>query len=137
MKRQFLKFTPNRGDITVTPSFNVELIVGSFTLTVWNKDGESVMVQNGEVAEDIQPIQLPEPAAPEDMFMVELNATLLSLNPPKEGEVFEMNLLTKQSGQAIADPALVSGPLSDTKQVETIILVMTPVPPEEVPPIIS
>lgn len=137
MKRQFLKFTPNRGNISVAPGFNVDQLVGSYTLTVWDKDGRSVMTHQGEVAEDIAPIELPSPQSQEDMFMVELNATIVSLNPPEEGDGYRMTLLTKQSGQAIADPAEVTGPLPATKEVITIILVMTPVKTDDVPPTIS
>lgn len=126
--RQFLKYTPNHGALTVTPAFNVEDIVGSFTLTVWDKDGKEVLTQPGEVAADLAAITIPGTSSNEDMFMVEMNATIIALESPEDGKQYQMTLLTKQSGQAIADAAKVEGPLPDTKQVITIILVLTPTP---------
>ncbi len=127
--RQFLKFDPNQGPVSVTPAFNVELLVGTFTLTVWDQDGKEVFSKREEVTADIAPIHLPDSTSADDMFMVELNATIVSQSTPQEGEKYFMTLQAEQEGRKLDDPAKAEGPLPTTFQVITIILVLHPLKP--------
>lgn len=124
--RQFLTYTPDQGSITVTPSFNVKLLAGTFTLSVWDKNGNEIFSKREEVATDLEPIALPNHTEDNDMFMVELNATITSLNTPEDGQKYEMTLTTKQSDKALGDPAKAEGPLPDDYKVITIIVVLNP-----------
>ncbi len=125
--RQFLKFKPNQGPVFVTPEFNVDLLVGTFTLSVWDKNGEEVFSKREEVTETIDPIRLPDSNSETDMYMVELNATIVSQTTPREGERYIMTLKAEQSGHKLDDPAKAEGPLPSTFQVVTIILVLHPI----------
>ena len=123
--RQFLNFTPNHGEISVRFSFNVELLVGTYTLTVWDHDGKVALSKTEAVVKDIPDVVIPE-AVTGGQFLIELNATIVSLLTPEEGQQYQVELTTLQSGQALADPMKLEGDLPASKEVVTLMVIMTP-----------
>ena len=123
--RQFLNFTPNHGEITARFSFNVELLVGTYTLTVWDNAGKVAFSKTDEVIKDIPDVVIPEEVTA-NQFLIELNATIVSLLPPEEGQQYHVEMTTLQSGQALADPAKLEGDLPASKEVVTLMVIMTP-----------
>ena len=106
-------------------SFNVELLVGTYTLTVWDHDVKVALSKTDEVVKDIPDVVIPE-AVTTGQFLIELNATIVSLLPPEEGQQYQVELTTLQSGQALADPSKLEGDLPAAKEVVTLMVIMTP-----------